>query len=32
MIDYVKRKKDGNSVIRVLFPKGCENKLHEIII
>jgi hypothetical protein len=32
MIDFVKRKKDGKSVVRVLFPKGCENKTYEIVV
>jgi hypothetical protein len=32
MVDYVIRKKDKKSVVRVMFPKSYDNKMHEFII
>jgi hypothetical protein len=31
MVDFVVRKKDMKSVVRVMFPKGYDNKMHEIL-
>lgn len=32
MVDFVVRKKDMKRVNRIIFPKGFDNKLYEIVV